>query len=178
MNSKISITKIGPGYGKLLSEIGRQSFVESHGPSASAEVIDEYTARNYTEQVFEDMLANPDNHIHLLTVNDEPAGYSKISFNAAHSMVQSSHAVKLDRLYLLNKFHDLKLGHRLLQFIIAYSQKFNQDCMWLFVWKGNERAVKFYLKAGFEIKGSHDFKLTENHSNPNHLMVLDFNSRK
>ncbi len=75
MNSKISITKIGPGYGKLLSELGRQSFVESHGSSASVEVINEYTTRNYTEQVFEDMLANPDNHFQLLRVNDEPAGY-------------------------------------------------------------------------------------------------------
>ncbi len=178
MNSEISILKIGPGCGKLLSELGRQSFAESHGHSASVEVINEYTTRNYTEQVFEDMLANPDNHIHLLTVNDEPAGYSKICFDELHPLVQSAHAVKLDRLYLLNKFHDLKLGHRLLQFNIAYSKKFNLDTMWLFVWKGNERAFKFYLKAGFEIIGSHDFKLTENHSNPNHLMVLDFNSRK
>ncbi|MBL0073508.1 MAG: GNAT family N-acetyltransferase [Bacteroidetes bacterium] len=178
MNAEVLITKIGPGYGKLLSELGRQSFVESHGQSASAEVIEEYTVRNYTEQVFEEMLSDSRNHIHLMTVNDEPAGYSKISFDALHPLVRSAQAAKLDRLYLLNKFHDLKLGHRLLQFNIAYSQKFNQDSMWLFVWKGNERAVKFYLKAGFEVKGSHDFKLTENHSNPNHLMVLDFNSRK
>jgi diamine N-acetyltransferase len=172
MNLEIAITKVGSGYGKLLSELGRQTFVESHGHSASVEVINEYTSKYYTEDVFEEMLSDQSNHVHLLTVNDTPAGYSKINFDAANPLITSSHAVKLDRLYLLNKFHDLKLGHELLQFNITYSKTFNQDSMWLYVWKGNERAVKFYLNAGFKIIGSHDFKLTENHSNPNHLMGL------
>ena len=46
--------------------------------------------------------------------------------------------------------------------------------MWLFVWKENHRAINFYNKAGFKIFGSHDFKLSETHANPNHVMFLKY----
>jgi ribosomal protein S18 acetylase RimI-like enzyme len=46
--------------------------------------------------------------------------------------------------------------------------------MWLYTWTGNERAVSFYLKAGFKIIGSHNFKISATHSNPNHRMLLEF----
>lgn len=36
----------------------------------------------------------------------------------------------------------------------------------------NHRAVNFYLKTGFQITGSYDFKLSDTHSNPNHRMLL------
>jgi ribosomal protein S18 acetylase RimI-like enzyme len=61
-----------------------------------------------------------------------------------------------------------------MQFNIDYSREQGQAGMWLFTWTGNERAVDFYKKVGFTIIGSHQFKLSETHYNPNHQMLLQY----
>jgi len=38
----------------------------------------------------------------------------------------------------------------------------------------NHRAVDFYKKAGGVIVGNTDFKISETHSNPNHIMYFEF----
>jgi len=81
---------------------------------------------------------------------------------------------KLERIYLLEEFYDLKLGMKLLQFNIKLSKNNQQEGMWLYTWIDNLRAIRFYEKNGFVIAGSHDFRITETLSNPNYLMVLKF----
>ena len=72
------------------------------------------------------------------------------------------------------EFFGKKLGLKLLDVITQYSKEHNQSGIWLFTWIGNERAIDFYKKAGFEIIGSHEFKVSETHYNPNHQMHLRY----
>ena len=102
------------------------------------------------------------------------ARFSKIILNEVHPNINKQQVTKLDRIYLLKEFFDLKLGCELLKFNIELSKKNNQSGMWLFTWVGNTRAVNFYLKAGFKIIGSHKFKVSETHYNDNHHMLLEF----
>jgi ribosomal protein S18 acetylase RimI-like enzyme len=81
---------------------------------------------------------------------------------------------KLERIYLLKEFYDLKLGSALFNFNVDLSKQNNQMGMWLFVWKQNLRAVNFYKKNRFAIIGSYNFKISETHSNPNYQMFLKF----
>jgi ribosomal protein S18 acetylase RimI-like enzyme len=46
--------------------------------------------------------------------------------------------------------------------------------VWLAVWTENHRAIDFYKKIGFKKVGDYDFKISENHSNPNHILYLEF----
>ncbi len=159
---------------ELLTSIGKISFRESHGSSASKETIDNYVSRKYTDDIFQGELNDDTNIIYIIYHDNEPAGYSKIILNKPDLTIPHENVTKLERLYLLKEFYSLKLGWELLNFNIELSKKNNQIGMWLFVWKENHRAVKFYEKAGFKIIGSHDFELTENHSNPNYQMLLKF----
>ena len=158
----------------LLAEIGKISFIESHGNSASEAVIDEYVRRSYTTDAFKTELANPGNNYDIIYHGEQAAGFSKIVLNASHSNIPIQNLTKLDRLYLLKEFCGKKLGAQLLRFNVKLSEQNNQSGMWLFVWKENHGAVRFYQKAGFEIIGSYDFHLTEIHSNPNHQMLLKY----
>jgi ribosomal protein S18 acetylase RimI-like enzyme len=45
------------------------------------------------------------------------------------------------------KFYDLKLGQQLLQHAIDLSTEQGEKGMWLNVWKGNERALRFLSKG-------------------------------
>ena len=169
-----SIIKANENDFQILADIGKRSFMESHGSSASPTDINQYVAEKYNNEVCKSELSNPENNYHFIYHENKPAGYSKLILNAKHPNIQIENVSKLERLYLLKEFYYLKLGLMLHNFNIELSKGNNQAGMWLFVWKENARAIDFYKKAGFKIIGSHDFKLTENHSNPNYQMILEY----
>jgi ribosomal protein S18 acetylase RimI-like enzyme len=122
----------------------------------------------------EEELNNPENIFHIIYYKGQAAGFSKIIFNRPHPLIGSTAITKLERLYLLKEFYNLKLGLTLFEFIISLSKEENQNGIWLFVWTENQRAVSFYKRNGFEIIGNTDFKISETHSNPNHVMYLKY----
>lgn len=160
---------------QLLSEIAKLTFIESHGSSAKPEDINIYATEKYSNNVFKVDLRDPKNIYYITYQDNRPIGYSKIIFDSPYLNSQIQNIAKLERLYLLKEFYNLKLGLELFQFNIDISKRNNQMGIWLFVWKENQRAVNFYIKNGFQIIGSHDFKISETHSNPNHQMFLKFN---
>ncbi|MBX7043879.1 MAG: GNAT family N-acetyltransferase [Ignavibacteria bacterium] len=169
-----AIVKAGESDAKLLAEIGRQSFIESHGNSASASDINRYVNDTYSEEAIRAELYVKKNLCHILYHGEHCAGYSKIILNASHQNIDKPDVTKLDRLYLLKEFHGRGLGYELLNFNIELSVKNDQSGMWLFVWKENHRAVSFYERTGFRIIGSHDFRISETHTNPNHQMLRTY----
>jgi diamine N-acetyltransferase len=170
----VSIVKATENDFKLLANLGRQTFIESHGNCAEKSDVDSYVIEKYSYNVFEKELADPNNIYHLVYYKGQPAGYSKIILNNSHPDIRQPNVTKLERLYLLKDFYKLKLGFGLFNFNVELSKNNNQAGIWLFVWKENERAVNFYRKTGFEIIGSYDFKISETHSNPNHHMFLKY----
>ena len=98
----------------------------------------------------------------------------KIKCNIACEWVQKKAIAKLDRLYLLQEHYGKKLGYQLMDFNLQLARRENQEGIWLYTWIENHRAISFYQKFGFEIVGEADFKISENHVNPNHIMFLDF----
>ena len=63
-------------------------------------------------------------------------------------------------------------GAALMDHLLDLMRREKQAGVWLYVWKGNPRAVRFYQKYGFAITGSHDFPISATHANPNHRMFL------
>lgn len=158
----------------LLSTLGAQTFIESHGHSGPKADIESYVAGNYTPSYFENELQDEKNSYHIIYFKDRPAGFSKIILNHPHPDMQLKNVTKLERIYLLKEFYNLKLGAALFDFNLNLSKANNQTGMWLFVWKENLRAFNFYFKNGFKIIGSHDFKISETHFNPNHILFLEY----
>jgi GNAT superfamily N-acetyltransferase len=159
---------------KLLADLGKQTFIESHGNSALQADIDEYVSETYSYATCEKELADTSNIFHFIYYAGKPAGYSKIIFNSPHPDIEEQQVTKLQRIFLLKEFYTQKLGSQLFNYNVDLSKSNNQKGLWLFVWTKNERAVKFYKKNGFKIIGSHDFKISATHTNPNHIMFLEY----
>lgn len=170
----ITIRKATANDAPLLNEIGIKSFYESHGHSGPAADIEEYIAKTYTVETLIKELNNPENIFHVINYNDQPAGFSKIVLNSQHPLIKSLGVTKLERLYLLKEFYDLKLGMALFRSVLSLSKEEKQTGMWLYTWTKNERAVRFYKKNGFEIIGETFFKISDSHSNPNYVMYLKY----
>ncbi len=170
--SSFRIIKAGTGDYLVLAELARKTFIESHGHSGPKEDIDTYLREKYTPEIMREELGNPANIYHIIYYNGQPAGFSKIIFNVAHPEIPVANAAKLERIYVLEAFHDQKLGWELFAFNKKLSIENKQVGMWLYVWKKNERAVRFYQKLGFVEAGSFDFPISPTHSNPNYRMYL------
>lgn len=169
-----SIIKATADNFKLLADIGKQTLLESHGHSAPKADMDAYVNKNYSAGFFQNELSNPANIYHIIYHSGQAAGYSKLLLDYPHPGIPIQQVTKLERIYLLKAFYELKLGREFFSFNIELSKSNKQAGMWLFVWKENARAISFYLKNGFKIIGSHDFKISETHSNPNHIMLLEY----
>lgn len=159
---------------KTIADIGNVSVAEAHRNSCSTEELNEYMNLHYNDEAIKEELRDPDNLYHILYYNETSAAFSKIKLNTEHSNIEEKNVTKLDRIYLLKEFFNLKLGAELLKFNIELAKQNDQSGIWLFTWVGNTRAVEFYLKAGFEIIGNHNFKVTEARYNLNHHMFLRF----
>ena len=170
----ITIQKAGVNDAALLTGLATQAFIETHEQGVPAPDIASYLAEKMSLQVITEELKDPANIFHLIYYNEKAAGYSKIIFNKPYYKLESQAVTKLERIYLLKEFYGLKLGSTLFLHNTVLSKKAKQDGIWLYVWKINERALIFYKKAGFIIIGSENFKISENHSNPNHIMCLKY----
>ena len=170
----ISIIKATEGDHHSIVSIGKISVAESHRDSSSAEDMDEFLERTYNSDVIKEELNDINNIYYIMNYNDKPVGFSKIILNAHHPNIVTENVTKLDRIYLLKEFYGLKLGLELLNFNIELSRNNNQSGMWLYTWVGNNRAINFYLKAGFTVIGNHKFYVTKTHYDLSHQLFLNF----
>lgn len=177
MTGITSIVRAEGKQAQLLSEIATLTFLESHGNSAKTEDIQKYVTEKYNTVVIKKELRDKKNIYCIIYYKEQPVGYSKIIFNTPYTTSRIKGIAKLERLYILKELYDLKLGSKLFQFNLDLAKENYQEGIWLFVWKENHRAINFYKKKRFLIIGSHDFKISDTHSNPNHLMFLRFRNR-
>ncbi|MGV3540030.1 MAG: GNAT family N-acetyltransferase [Rufibacter sp.] len=171
-----TIVKATPAHLELLVALGQQTFLESHGHSAAQADIDFYLAEKYTPAAILEELREPANLYHLLYYQGKPAGFSKIVLNSGHANIALPAVTKLERIYILQEFYAVKAGQELFTFNLELSKANGQKGMWLFTWKENHRAIRFYQKNGFQIIGSYDFQISPTHANPNHQMLLVYES--
>ncbi|MFT5822132.1 MAG: ribosomal protein S18 acetylase RimI-like enzyme [Crocinitomix sp.] len=157
-----------------LTTLAIETFIQSHGHSASTKDVDNYLQANYTEDIFKTELSDPNNFYRVLFTENKMVGYLKIIYNQPISAVESASITKLERIYVLEKFHGQGLGQELFNCAIDLSKTNGQAGVWLYTWIENKRAIRFYEKMSFKIVGSHDFQLSPTHTNPNHQMYLAF----
>lgn len=156
-----------------LALMGAKSFWESHHTSASAEDINDYISNTYTLNRFADELSDSRNVFRIAKIGERIAGFSKIIPDAENIAINADRPCKMERLYVLEEFFSMKIGQLLFDECIRTAREMNQSGIWLNVWTGNPRAIKFYAKQGFSVVGETMFRISGTHSNPNYLMWLE-----
>lgn len=173
-NSMIEILKADVNDAELIAKLGKQTFIESHGHSASAEDIDVFVLKYYTTKAVAEEFENTNVVYHLVKLNGLTVGFSKIEINSPNENIVEQAITKLERIYVLNDYLGQNLGASLFKLNIELSKKNQNKGIWLHVWVENEKAIRFYKKNGFKIVGAYDYQLSKTHSNPNHVMYLEY----
>jgi GNAT superfamily N-acetyltransferase len=158
---------------EVICTIGQKSFLSSHGKSASKKDIDTFILEHYNPGAISKELSNSINNYFLFFLNSTPLGFSNLQLNNPPSNLPFKNVAKLDRIYFLEETYGKGFGSELLQYNIEFSIKNKQQGIWLFTWVENDRAVNFYRRFGFKTIGKYDYKISETHANPNHVMYLE-----
>lgn len=87
----------------FVSNLAKETFIESHGRSAPQEDIDKYILEKYPEEILKEELRDPANIYHLVYYNGELVGFSKIILNCPFKKVTDRNTAKLDRVFLLKR---------------------------------------------------------------------------
>ena len=80
----------------------------------------------------------------------------------------------MERLYLLEEFYGMGLGHQLFDYNLKLAKQENQKGIWLYVWIKNYRALDFYKKAGFKKIADYYFPISETETRINDVLYLEF----
>mgnify|MGYP003575291655 CR=1 FL=1 len=170
----VFLRPLTPADAEMLATVGGVSLIQSHGHSAPAPVMQAYVTKSFSVENCRAELADPAHIFYGAFYNGEPAGYFKITYRKPHEAIALQPVTYLERIYLLQQYLSLKLGHHLLQKAMELSKAAGEKGMWLTVWKENKRAIHFYQQQGFETVGEGKFTLTEAHTNPTWIMLLRY----
>jgi len=104
-------------------------------------------------------LKDPNSSFFLAYYNDEAIGYAKVCTGNEPQELIKYNPLEIARIYLLKEHQDKHLGSAFINYCFNYASHQHHDLIWLGVWEHNNKAISFYKKLGFELFGSHIFRL-------------------
>ncbi len=161
MTNEIKICRAEIEDAEMLAELCRKTFWDAfaeHPENAPEDMVD-YMEKAFNVETIRAEL-NEENSIFLIAeIENEAAGYAKITLGAIEAGIIAEKPIELNRLYSHQKFLGKGVGAKLMDECFEIAKENNCDVMWLGVWEFNPRAQAFYRKYGFCEVGKHIFQL-------------------
>ena len=159
-----------------LCQFARQSFYDTYSWYNDEQNMATYVNEAFTIAKVKEDINNPLTKFVLAWNNDKLCGYVKIGWgNRFDAPDTTEKQLEVARLYVDKSFIGQGVGKLLIIVAIEYARQNNADCIWLDVWKENERAIEFYGKSGFKIVSDWTFMLG-NDKQDDYIMVKQLNN--
>ena len=144
----------------IIAPVARQTFSESFGHLfKNSKDLDTYLDNTFSVNKLTSSLSKDENIFWISFWNDQPIGYAKLKLNSANPFVVSSKICQLQKIYILKSFLSQKVGSKLQAILLNEAKERAYDTIWLSVWTGNERAIRFYERNEFKKLGNHQFSI-------------------
>jgi ribosomal protein S18 acetylase RimI-like enzyme len=153
------ITKADITDAAILTTLSVTTFIDTFGKDNAREDMDKYVAEEMNEAKITEELRDECSLFFLAWHNGILAGYAKIRTGKIPAGLEKNKPMELERIYVLNEYLGKKIGAALMSLCLTYAISNGHDILWLGVWGENYRAINFYRKWGFELFGTHHFKL-------------------
>lgn len=146
--------------------LGMQVFLDTYATQGIRRSIADEVLQAFVPDTIAALLAEPGTSLMVAESNHHLVGFAQVKLNARHPMIEASNVAELQRLYVQERFTGLGIGYQLLQAAEHRAVLGGAALLWATVWVGNERALGFYPRSGYELLGSpiHTFQ-GETHGN-------------
>lgn len=157
MANQLNIKKLTLDDVNLLQTLSKQTFFETFVGTCSDEDMQNYLKESFSLTQLETELKNEEMLFYVAESKGEMLGYLKVNLGSAQTEKQSPSTVEIQRIYVLNQYHNNGVGQTLLQQALDIAKQYQADYIWLGVWEHNHEAQNFYRKNGFVEFDKHTF---------------------
>jgi len=155
----IKIRPAGINDSEIITDVGSRSFQEAFGTRNSPEDMQKYLSEKFSLENIKKEISDVNAKFFIAYFDEIPAGYMKLVKSEVPQELKVKNSLELQRIYVLKEYYDKKIGKELMQLCIDYATENKFNSVWLGVWQLNDKAVEFYKKWGFEIRGTRNFML-------------------
>ena len=158
---KIVIRKATLVDAQVIALIGRISFREAFEYIwKDVQILSNYLGATFSAAKITASLQKENNVFWLAFADDLPVGYAKVKMLCPYEKLADKKPAQLQKIYLLNDFIGQGIGEKLQAEVFEEMRKKNIQTLWLAVWEGNDKAVRFYERHGFakETDYTYDFE--------------------
>jgi diamine N-acetyltransferase len=155
----LNIRKAGLEDAELVARLSAETFRETFAAQNTKEDMDKYLQEKFDTGIIVAELKDSKTIFYIAFMGNEAAGYSKLRSNKLPEGLKADKAIEVERIYVLKKFQGQKVGAALMQKDTDHAKENACDVIWLGVWEHNISSIEFYKRWGFEIFGSHIFRL-------------------
>lgn len=157
---KIEIRKVTPEDAQVIALLAQVTFREAFGHMWDAEVLKKYFLETFNTAKIRSSISKPNNVFWIAFADELPVGYAKLKIVSPYQKLTDKAPAQLQKIYLLSDFIGNKIGEQLQEALFREVKNQNIKTLWLAVWDGNDKAIRFYEKHGFhkETKYHYDFE--------------------
>jgi GNAT superfamily N-acetyltransferase len=139
--------------------MGRLTFTQSYASIIPPEELASYTSRAFSLEQLRSELTVPGITYLLALAGTTACGYSKLAPTAPPLEINGPNPAELVRLYVLPDWTGKGIGTTLIKESLDAALEQGYCSCWLRVWRGNERAIRFYRRWGFREVGSEPYNV-------------------
>jgi len=144
----------------FISLLGRITFGEAFGHLfRDKNNLLEYYNRTFSVSKIQNSLGISSNKFWIAFVDDLPVGYAKLKLYSSSDFIDSKNVCQLQKIYVLNDFLSMKIGSQMQNMLLNEAQNLGFEKIWLSVWDGNKKAIRFYERNDFVNIGTHNFQI-------------------
>jgi ribosomal protein S18 acetylase RimI-like enzyme len=159
----ITIRRCLPGDENALSIVGQATFLDTFAGILWGKDILGHCVRQHSSEKYAAWLQDPAVAIWIAEVEpgNAPVGYVVLTKPDLPLADISSKDAEVKRVYLLNRFRGAGMGRRLMQEAESYARSHGVERLLLGVYNGNDAAISFYEKLGYQRVGERSFNVGE-----------------
>lgn len=121
------------------------------------EDLADFISRELTAKRFAEMIADPSVVILVAGTESQLAGFAMIARSAPGRPGPEYPRDELRKFYVRPVYHGRGVAQALMESTLAMVEDDGDGELWLSVFSGNARAIRFYQRWGFRITGTRDF---------------------
>ena len=144
-----------------ISILFKQVYLQTYGLEGITFEFTNFITERFAPQHIEQIIQSNPDQLLIAYFDDNPIGAAEIHLEAT-CPIRDVPAPELDKLYVLERFYGRGIGYGLINEAERIVKAKGQDQFWLAVYEGNQRAISFYKRQGYEVIGETDFVLQDN----------------
>jgi len=159
MEKTIEIKPAGRPEADLIADIARKTFMETYGEMNTPENMEVYLNSQFSDEKLLEELQHPRTRFFLAYLDGIPAAFTKVRDDRKAKKLEEIKAIEIQRIYVLQEYQGFSLGKAMLDMIKELAREDGYQTIWLQVWQKNNKAIRFYQKAGFTVFETASFLL-------------------